>query len=332
MGGTRAVYFDGRQAQPHAVELSIERRRVSVRGEGVECDFWVGAVQISPPLGRTPRILRFPGGAYCEVTDHDAFSRLAADAGLTIDAVDRWERSRGWVLAACVGFVLVVTALYAYGVPVAAGMIADRLPSGPIGVLSRQVLDVLDRTVFDPSEVPPDRQAALRAGMATLRLRGYDAGQEYGLQFRKSRALGANALALPDGTIVVTDALVSLARDDRELLSVIAHEAGHVARRHGLRMFLQGSIVGLLVTWYVGDVSSLAAGAPAALLEANYSRGFEREADAYAADLLTHAGIPLHFFADILERIDGQHPPGDRAGRDYSSSHPSTAERLRRFR
>jgi Zn-dependent protease with chaperone function len=332
VGAIRAVYFDGRVALPRAVELSIERGRVRVRGDGVDRDVAVRAVDVPPPLGRTPRTLRFAGGAFCEVADHDAFNRLAAEARLKTDTVDRWERNWRWVLAACIGFALSVIALYVYGVPAAAGIIADRLPSGTIGVFSRQVLDVLDRTIFDPSAIPPGRQAALRAGMATLRLRGYEAGQEYVLQFRKSTVLGANAIALPDGTIVMTDALVALARDDRELLSVIAHEAGNVARRHGLRMFLQSSMVGLLVTWYVGDVSSLAAGAPAALIEANYSRGFEREADAYAAGLLIDAGIPLHFFGDMLERIEAQHPAGNRAGRDYISSHPSTAERVRRLR
>jgi pyridoxamine 5'-phosphate oxidase len=41
--------------------------------------------------------------------------------------------------------------------------------------------------------------------------------------------------------------------------------------------------VGLVTTWYLGDLSSLAAAIPAALLDARYSREMEAEADAYYA-------------------------------------------------
>lgn len=49
--------------------------------------------------------------------------------------------------------------------------------------------------------------------------------------------IGANAFALPDGTLVVTDELVELAGDnDDEVLAVLAHELGHIHERHGLRL------------------------------------------------------------------------------------------------
>lgn len=331
--GIPAIYFDGRQALPRPVTLTIALGRVLVAGDGVTLDVPVGAVEIQPPLGRTPRILRLPAGGFCEVADHDAFNRMAAGAGLVASAVDRWERSWRWVAAACAAFVLIVAALYLYGVPAAAGVVANRLPQGAVTLFSRQVLVLLDRSVFDPSEVPPPRQTALRASFDALQLPGRAGGQEYVLTFRQASSLGPNAVALPDGTIVMTDALVALARDDRELLAVAAHEAGHVDRRHGLRLFLQNSIVGLLVTWYVGDISSLAAGAPSALLEAGYSRDFEREADAYAMEVLARNGLSGTVLADFLERIDAAHggSGADRL-RDYLSSHPATDERLNRLR
>jgi Zn-dependent protease with chaperone function len=324
-----AVYFDGRQALPRPVLLAFAAGRVRVQGEGVDLDLPLGAVEIESPLGRTPRIVRFPGAAFCEVADHATFARLTAEAGVVDSPVDRWERSWRWVLAACVAFVLIVIVAYRYGIPVAAGVIAERLPEPAVATLSRQVLDLLDRSVFDPSELPLERQAALRAEFDRLALPGRARGQEYTLEFRLAKTLGANALALPSGRLVMTDALVALAKDDRELLAVAAHEAGHVDRRHGLRLALQSSITGLLVTWYVGDISSLAAGAPSALLEANYSRGFERDADTYAAETLARNGIPLSHFADILERMDASHKgAGQGALVDYLSSHPATADRI----
>src|SRR5437764_1298137 len=64
------------------------------------------------------------------------------------------------------------------------------------------------------------------------------------LLVRNSEQLGANALALPDGTIVVTDWMVRLVqtRDNRlddagkdQLAAVLAHEVGHIEHRHTAR-------------------------------------------------------------------------------------------------
>ena len=79
----------------------------------------------------------------------------------------------------------------------------------------------------------------------------------------------------------------------------------------------------------VGDVlsvSSYAAALPAFLLEARYSRGFEREADAFGLDLLDQAGIDRAHFVNFLTRMEQEHPsnlPG------FLSTHPRAEERGR---
>jgi Zn-dependent protease with chaperone function len=139
----------------------------------------------------------------------------------------------------------------------------------------------------------------------------------------------------------VTDELVKLAPDDEAVLAVLAHELGHLNRRHSLRMLIQGSIVAGLVAWYLGDVSSVAAGLPTLLLQSRYSRAHEREADRFAATMLKANGIPPRRLADMLSRLEAAHR--DRAGKaadgaqedqqrpafaDYYSSHPATKERI----
>ena len=107
----------------------------------------------------------------------------------------------------------------------------------------------------------------------------------------------------------------------------------------------------LVMVWAVGDFSSILAVAPATLLQAKYSRDFEREADAFAADLLVAHGIKPSVLADLLERIDADQrqkasseasdasdaPDAPEAGQgssllDYASSHPATSERLEYLR
>lgn len=325
-------YFNGREARPHPVTIAIDQGTAAITGEGIDRREPLAALQISEVLGNAPRLVRFADGAFCEVTDGDGLGRLLAEHGIVPGRVSQWEGSLAWIVAGGVAFILVLILGYVYGVPILAKAVADRVPAVATSALSSQVLAALDQQVFTPSAVPQPRQQTLEAAFERLELPSRGGRDAYQLVFRKSDLLGANALALPSGTIVVTDRLVELARDDREILGVIAHEAGHVDHRHGLRNVLQNSMVGLVVAWFIGDVSTIAAAAPAALLEASYSRDLEREADAYAVQVLRANDIPVRHLADMLRRLDAESGQGDASGAfGYLSSHPATAERLRQL-
>ena len=224
-------------------------------------------------------------------------------------------------------FLAVCILTYVYGIPMLAQAVANRIPHSAMEGLSAETLASLDRSVFTSTAIAADRRAVLETAFAKLTLP--PGAQKYRLVFRKSDEIGANAMALPSGTLIVTDGLVALAKDDREILGVLAHEAGHVDRRHGLRGILQNSLIGLLIAMVVGDLSSLAAAAPAALLEASYSRELEREADAYAVQILHQNGISVSHFSNMLRRLDessgNSRVPG---ALSYLSSHPATSERL----
>jgi len=335
MGAVPATFFDGQTSKAHAVTLSINAGRVTVSGDGIERDEPIGAVEITDEIGQTPRFVRFTGGAFCEVVNIHSFGRVLSEQGLHESVVARWERQRAWILAATAGFIVFLVLAYRYGVPAMAAFVADRLPTSALDKAGTSTLNGLDRLFFKPTEIPPDRQVEIIREFDKLRLPGGWNGRRPVIVFRKSDAIGANALTLPSGTVVVTDGLVALVRDDRELLAVLAHEAGHIARRHVMRMLLQRSVVTLWVAWYVGDLSSIVAAAPTVVLEAKYSRDFEREADDFAAVVLRQNAIDTRYLADILERLEssrGENAASSRTFRDYLSSHPATAERLMRLR
>jgi Zn-dependent protease with chaperone function len=319
-----ARYFDGVTSRIRDVQLDLRDGRVLVAGDEVSRDEPLAAVEIPPALGRTPRQVRFPDGAFCEVADSDAFARLIAAEGTAAGLVAHWEQSRRWVFVSAIAFVVMIWGGYRFGLPAAATVIAFQLPEPAVRSLGTHVLAVLDRTVFDESAVAIERQAQLMVRFEALRLPGETDDWQHQILFRRSNALGANALALPSGEIVLTDGIVNLAEDERELLAVLAHEAGHVQRRHSVRHLLQNSVVALLLTWYVGDVGTLAAAAPTVLLQAKYSRDFEREADDYAARALRENGLDISHLADMLTRLER----AQGASASYLASHPSTAERI----
>ena len=144
--------------------------------------------------------------------------------------------------------------------------------------------------------------------------------------------MGANAFALPSGLIIMTDDLVRLAEDDRELGAVLLHEMAHVERRHGVRALLQHAGVFLIVSTLAGDltaITSLAGALPTMLVESGYSRDFEREADRDAARRMLEMGWGTGPFARMLRRLGA-----GRAGlpSDVTSSHPLIEERVRNLR
>jgi Zn-dependent protease with chaperone function len=330
-----ASFFDGRTARLHPVTVGIVSGRLTVTGEAVRREEPIEAVDITDAIGRTPRLMRFADGAVCEITEIDAFANLLAEHGIRQSAVSRWERERGWIVASAAGFILALWLAYRFGVPAMATAAADALSPAVLQQIGGGALDLLDRTVFDESALPAGRQQEIAREFRSLELPDLVEPLRPRLTFRRSETLGANALALPSGVVVVTDGLVTLAKDDREILAVLAHEAGHIARRHGVRHLLQSSAITAFIAWYVGDISSIVATAPTLLIDAKYSRDFEREADDYAAAVLRKNGIPLEHLANILQRLETA-PREGRTGRspypDYLSTHPATEERLRRLR
>jgi Zn-dependent protease with chaperone function len=102
---------------------------------------------------------------------------------------------------------------------------------------------------------------------------------------------------------------------------------------------LQSSVVGLVMTWYVGDVSGLLATVPAMVAQAKYSRDMEREADEYAERTLQLNALSPCQLATILDKLEAAHlarqtekhaeaDAGKRETLDYLSSHPASNERM----
>ena len=130
---------------------------------------------------------------------------------------------------------------------------------------------------------------------------------------------------------MITDDLVKLAESDAEIVSVLAHECGHIVHRHALRAVLQNSAVFVVIALITGDVSSATAfgGAlPTYLLQSRFSREFEREADAHAVERLRQADIaPVHL-ATMLQRLAATHGESDSSVLGYLRTHPPTPERI----
>jgi Zn-dependent protease with chaperone function len=295
-------------------------------------------IEISPRLANTQRYLLFPQGEKFETADNAAVDRIEDrfKKSSRLKLVHRLESRYPYVLLALSLLLLFLWGSMSYGVPWAAKMIAYRLPPSILSYAGDQTIDILDRSVFDPSELDINTRTAVMEHFQPVI--GAHAGYALEIVFRKGGLIGPNAFALPSGTIVFTDEMIHLAENNDELSAVLVHEIGHIIHRHGMRTLIQDSILGFILLAITGDVSGsseLFLGLPVMLTELAYSREFEREADEYALTYMRANNISPAHFVSLMRRIDDRKPSGTEPGYEkwanYLSTHPLTGERLKAF-
>lgn len=318
-----------------------------LEGEGLLAGLKSFGIQVSPRLANTPRYLYLPNKGKFETEENDAVDALLKRFHRRpwLHIVHFLESRKRWILTCFLAMVLMIWLMGRYGVPLAAKVIAGHLPKKVTEMAGQRTMDSLDRSLLKESQLDA---AVVERLMSHFR----PVIEEYReldirIYFRNAKTLGANAFALPDGTVVFTDEMVKLSAHDDELLSVLAHEIGHVVYRHGMRTLIQNSLFTFVLLAITGDVSGsseLFLGLPVMLTKLSYSRGFEREADDFALSYLNRHGIAPFHFANLMHRVqkkrfstttasgnDDHDRTSNPGWRDFLSTHPAMTERLRRF-
>lgn len=286
-------------------------------------------LRVSERLARVPRRLTFPDGASFVTVDNDGLEEALALLGVHRPAsiVDRMERRWAWALAAVLALPVCLWLLFTQGLPLVADPLSRAVPERVTDLLDDTILEVLEAQVFEPSDLSSQRQAEI---LTLLDVLGPETPVD--LLFRGGGLIGANALALPGGTLVVTDELVELAQHDGELSAVLAHEIAHVEHRHALRSLIQTVGAATVLGWVFGDLSLVTdlalVSAPALLQQLSYSRDFERDADAQALRMLTSRGIPTRCLASMMQRLADHVGDAQSTVPGWLQTHPGFEERI----
>ncbi|MGH6609145.1 MAG: M48 family metallopeptidase [Burkholderiaceae bacterium] len=330
MSTVDARYFDGRTSRAHAVRLSVADGVLQADGDGVVRREPLSSLRVSEPLAHAPRIVTFADGAFVEISDNAAFAQVLASSGHRDSFVVAWQNRWLGALAAVVGLVAFLFVAYRWILPVVAEYAAQQVPLAWEERLGDEAIAFLEKRIFSKTELSSERREALIDRFQEI---APVSDREHVIRFRASK-IGPNALALPGGVVYVTDELVQLAPDDDAVLGVLAHELGHIEHRHLMRRLFASAAVGAAAAVLFGDVSTVLAALPAILIELDYSRAMEREADLYAVDLLRANGISTGSVATLFERMQQAHEK-KRSASDwptYLSTHPPTPERIELFR
>jgi Zn-dependent protease with chaperone function len=349
--GPLAIHFlDGQSTQLRPAWLHLENGSLRVSGEGFEKDYDLAQIAWPENMGQTVLTAHLPDGAAFQSISVAEWEAWLQSNGIRAGWVAKAQISKRWTIAAVLGFVLVVLGIWRWGIDWAADAAVILTPESVDVAVGASTLSYLDKSLLSPSKITQaerDKVQALFQEVAGAAQRKHVEGQAqttpaqpaYTLHFRSMR-FGPNAFALPGGTVVMTDEMVTLLDGAPDaMLGVLGHELGHVLHRHGMKMVYKSAAIALLSDFVLGDFSTVLATLPALLVQADYSRGAERQADQVAADLLTATGRSPAAMVVLFDRLSThfREANGDDTERENPlgiafSSHPSDKERIDFFK
>lgn len=343
----KGYYLDGKSSKRHEASLELNNHngvKLYIYGPGAEhignelINFEAGSIKIESRIGNTAREIILENDQLFISYDNEGVDSLAKTLSLTRyqgSLLHKFESNLSTILIATCALVAIMFISVVYGIPKLTNAIVNNLPE-VIETQFDQSLTLLDHSFLEPSELSQAEQSSLRYLMKPY----YKDFEHLNIKIEFRSGFGANAFALPDGTLVFTDEFIALTKNDDEIISVLFHEIGHLKHKHILKRSIQASIMTAFILMVTGDLDTLdiVTGLPSLLADLTYSRDFEREADQFALEQLTLAGINVENFALIMGRLTQTQSQShthdtEEKGKlsklgSYLSTHPDPEERI----
>jgi len=312
-----------------SAELSRSGDTYWLKADGHGAAFAVEISEVSDRLGNIPRKITFSDKSVFETDHNDAVDEMLGVEKGFFAGLFKAENSLKAIVFSVVAVAVLVVGIYRYGLPLAAAGAAWATPDVAVEAVNSGTLATVDRALFGESQLEEKRRAEIQLIFDELVKISGNKQDDFDLQFRDGGRLGANAIALPGGTVVMTDQLVALAETEDEIAGVLAHEIGHVVHRHSLKQIYRVMGIAFMASVVGGDSGQVVEeliGQASLLQTMSYSRGFEAEADSFSVKLMIEAGRDPVAFVTLLERI--MEDAGIESERsNWLSTHPGNAER-----
>jgi Zn-dependent protease with chaperone function len=370
------LYYDGQHPKARPAHLALagigseqvlHLRLTAAFGEEAhhhQGSYPLAEVDLGEPTAQATRLIRFAQGGHFQAHDGQQLNDYLAAHAHAGGWVSRITLNWNWVAGACAGTAALVAAFYVWGIPAAAKVVAPLVPDGIRQTIGEQAFEQLDKLHFKPSTIPQAEQAVIRQRWAAFLARQPQGAHipAHTLHFRsmvmtldRPDAQGnmspttvqvPNAMALPNGAIVLTDGLLTLLADQPDaVMGVLAHELGHLEHQHSMRMLVEVSALSGLSAIVLGDATGLITQIPLLMGALSYSREHETEADDQAIAMMRAGGIAPAQLAVFFERarafMAAQTSPKNKpepasplnlGTPDWLSSHPSDAARIAKLK
>jgi Zn-dependent protease with chaperone function len=331
------VYLDGRTAARQPATIRLMR-------EGIEITPAGGAPRLWPYRelrqtqgfygGEQVRLERGPDLSETLLVSDTAFLEslhaVAPHVGRRFHDPGRRRARIRWTIVAGVGAIATAVAIYVWGIPALAALVAPRVPVAWEESVGRAAVGHL----APPGRRCSDLELARAMDETVRRLTAPGPPSPYTFRVSVVNRPLVNALAVPGGYVVVFRGLLEQTGTPEEMAGVMAHELQHVLHRHATRAVIQDASTGLLLMALTGDVTGpLAYGLQTArtLGDLRYSRRAEEEADTEGMKMMLAARLDPAGMITFFERIRKEEGSTPRA-LTYLSTHPLAADRLERLK
>ena len=258
------------------------------------------------------------GGSGRRITLEGGWLFLSDDEGVLSLVPERQEYAllrqleefRPRLIGICLAAVVAVWALWKYGLTILVAIAVLMTPDVVRTTMDTSTIKTLDFLMAEPSTLNPIAQQEMQTIFEKVgaQLEARDR-RTINLQFRNMPGLGPNALALPGGTVILTDELVEQFGEDDDLIAgIIGHELAHYTQDHSLKQLYRSLSVYILIALIAGDVGPVLediALEGQLLLRLSYSREHEDDADRIGVRLSYAAGYNprglIHFFNELKD-------------------------------
>ncbi|MBQ4852156.1 M48 family metallopeptidase [Pseudoalteromonas sp. MMG012] len=244
----------------------------------------------------------------------------------------RKEKQKQWLWIAMSALLVVLFAsyqLYTQAIPYLAQKIAVAIPQPVYQAVDKHTLTTLDDTELSKTQLSELKQQEISTLFSQLIDNKREAQHVYTLEFRNWEDQ-ANAMALANGTIIITDAMVTLAADQQELSAILLHEIGHIEHNHVMESIVSSSLVFVGLGVILGDVTALSdlllQGTIIGITQ-SYSKQAELEADKYASEHLIAQYGDHHAMSAVFQKLATENQDES----SWLSTHPSFDERIEKI-
>ena len=185
---------------------------------------------------------------------------------------------------------------------------------------------IVDNIIIDNPAIRINKNKTLDSALNVIMLRLYEGMPETDFEYHiiviDSPVI--NAAALPGGYILIYSGLIDLTDKPEELAAVIAHEIGHIEKRHIVYRLIQELGLSILFSgdsMVLGEVFKLTT-------TSAFSRKQEKEADKYSLELMEKAEIHPIVMATIFRKFKQKmYELPDQM--DIISTHPNNNSRIK---
>nr|WP_252728472.1 M48 family metallopeptidase [Alteromonas sp. C1M14] len=186
--------------------------------------------------------------------------------------------------------------------------------------------------MLEPSSLSAAEQQRIQVHFSQVLANIHTQHDPFTILFRQGNAMGPNAFALPDGTIVFTDEIILLVDKQQDLLdAILLHEIGHVEHNHAMQLVAESLFTTVIISTYFGDVSGaldLFMGVGSTVVHNQFSQKHEWEADNYAISQLHQLSREPDTFAQAMKKLATLMPTTNENLSQWFSTHPHIDARI----